>query len=288
MPTSKTDYSDLVKKSKQFLEWLYVRNIKTQETRLEKLFHNLNLINKAFKEGIAVIKHLSEEEYIFTLLESKSLFSVYDQFHTYPNNFVSNKKLKEIISGPYLPGDEESGNANVNPRNTLFELEFAAFVHSYGFRIIGFDDLVFEYKDKQLFVECKRIISNNRLEANITKAVTQLENKINCQNSFGLIAISLDKYFNLDKKMLLINDLNIVQKEAWKLCDVFVKGNKVLLNSIHNSKIIGCILVFKFYAQLQNNVVTPNHCYLPFIYPTVANTTDEFVILKNLYNKLKL
>lgn len=288
MPTDKTDYSDLVEKSKQFLAWLHDRNINTQGTRIEKLFENLNLINEAFKSGIEPIKHLSEEEYIFTLIESNSLFKVYNEFHSYPNNFVSNEKLRTIISGPYLPSDEELGTDDTNPRNMLFELELSAFVHSFGIKILGFNDLVFEFDNKKVYVECKRIASKKRLEANIKKAASQLDNKINEENKVGLIAISLDKFSGLDKNFLYLKDIKWVLDEAYKLCDKFVKENDVVLKSVSDEKIKGYILLFKFYAQEQNKIVTPYHCYLPFIYPIVRQDTNMYRFLEKLNMKMKI
>jgi hypothetical protein len=289
MPENKTDYSDLVIKSTQFLDWLHKRNIRTQGTRIENLFSNLELISNAHSsKRIEIINHLSEEEYKFTFLESYSLFSIYDQFHNYPINFISNKKLKEIIAGPYLPADEESGSKDVNARNILFELELAAFIHRYGIKIIGFDDLVFEFEAKKLFVECKRIISDKGLKSNLEKAISQLEYKVNEKDNYGLIALSMDKLSKLDKNELLVKDISLIQKEAYGLCSLFIKSNEQLLNSILNEKIIGYIFVFKFYAEILNAIVIPNHCYFPIVYPIKPNKSFEYNLLNKLCNKMKI
>jgi len=288
MPIDKTDYSDLVEKSKKFLAWLHDRNINTKGARIEELFENLRLINEAFKVGIEYIKHLSQEKYIFTLLESKSLFRVYDEFYSYPNNFVSNEKLRTIISGPYLPADEELGTDDSNSRNMLFELELSAFVHSFEIKILGFNDLVFEFDNKIVYVECKRIASKKRLEANIKKASSQLVNKINEENDIGLIAISLDKFSGLDKNFLYLKDINFVRDEAYKLCDKFVKENNVVLKTTPDEKIKGYILLFKFYAQEQNQLITPYYCFFPFIYPIEKKGSNDYVFLEKLNIKMKI
>jgi hypothetical protein len=267
MPTEKTDYSDLVIKSSQFIIWLNKRGISIQGTRIENLFKNLELINEAYSKGIDFIKHLSMEEFIFSLFESSSLFKIYDQFHDYPDNFISNKKLREIISGPYLPADELSGTGDVNARNTLFEIELAAFVHSFGIEIFGFDDLYFEFERKNIFVECKRIMNIKNLQSNINKAVIQLENKIKDLNDIGLIALSMDKIFHFDKKMLDVDHLEETKYASMLSCQQFVNENYKILHSITNNNIYGFLFIFKFFAQIREEKIAPYHCFSPIIYP---------------------
>jgi len=281
------DYSDIVYKLDRIESWLKNRNVETKNTRIDFLIRNVKLIEKAYKTDLKSLGNMSTEEFIFSLMDSYSFINIYEQFHNKPTNFIGSNKYREIIKEPFLSSEEISGSKNVNPRNFFFELELSAKLNQNGINVIGFDDLKFDFEKIIFLTECKRLFSEKNLSYNIKHATNQLYKKIKTSEN-GIIALSLEKIFKLDEKILRVNHFKDINKEIMKLSHKFISKNKEMLRSINNDRIVGYFLVFKFFAEVKQTRITPCTCFIIITYPICKKTNIAYKILINLGNTIKL
>jgi hypothetical protein len=85
-------------------------------------------------------------------------------------------------------------SGNIEPRNTLFELEAAAKLIGAGVKILGFDDVDFLFRKTKFNAQCKRIQSHKKIEDNVLEAADQFGKRMKSKPDVkGIICISMDK-----------------------------------------------------------------------------------------------
>jgi hypothetical protein len=107
--------------------------------------------------------------------------------------------LRDILKGPLAASQEKTSTNDNDARNKFVELELAAHFASAGFRIIGFEDLKFEFEGHHYLVECKRPFSQAKLDDNIEHGYTQLKRELG-PTERGIVAVAVEKVFGLDQR----------------------------------------------------------------------------------------
>ncbi len=77
----------------------------------------------------------------------------------------------------------------------------AANLSSAGFKLLGFDDLKFEFEGHQYMVECKRPSHEGTLDNNIEKAYRQLRGKLDHSSDRGIVAVAVEKVSSLERRI---------------------------------------------------------------------------------------
>jgi hypothetical protein len=115
------------------------------------------------------------------------------------------KKLKILLNTKTMPlyPEKENGISNEG-RNTLFELRLLKKFIEAGYRVEIPDeqhpDFRFYTSKRQYSVECKRIFTPETFTQNIEQAIGQLmEYSIINNNTLGVVAINISRYFNINK-----------------------------------------------------------------------------------------
>ena len=103
--------------------------------------------------------------------------------------------LKKALAGP---SDAVRENHNSNQgRNAMFELLMASMVARQNlFPILGQvnPDVEFQFQGRRVLMECKRVLSVNKVIANITQAVKQLDKSVDGNKAdVGVVAISISR-----------------------------------------------------------------------------------------------
>lgn len=117
-------------------------------------------------------------------------------------------KLHDVLSGPYLPTDEDSSSKNKS-RNTLFELSVAAKLHRAGFepKLGEHPDLSIVVNERTVCFECKRPSSEAKVVDRLKEAEDQLLRVLNDprvpRRARGVVAISLSKVMNPGDKLFV-------------------------------------------------------------------------------------
>ena len=106
--------------------------------------------------------------------------------------------LKKAFSGPadVFREDETSNHA----RNAMFELSMGAMAARQGLRPVlstGNPDVSFQFEGRSVKMECKRVLSENKIIERLKEGVKQLGKSVQTGSSdIGLVAISLSKLLN--------------------------------------------------------------------------------------------
>ncbi len=162
-------------------------------------------------------------------------------------------KLKESVKGPFLQKNENPLISNVNSRNALFELELAAKISNSGIKLFDLDDIQFEYDSYNFHVECKRLISKDKVEENIEKAYKQLQVKLNDKNDRGIIALSLDKLPKIDNKVFPTDNTERIYEKFNLIGDIFRNQYQKVWSRFIDIRIISIFLFIKFISIQKDN-----------------------------------
>jgi hypothetical protein len=115
------------------------------------------------------------------------------------------KLLKKAFSGPADMFRED--DASNGARNAMFELSVAAMAARRGLTPTLSNtnpDVSFEFEGRCVKVECKRVISVNRIMERLKEGVKQLEKSAQrAASDVGVVAISISKLFNPGDRFLV-------------------------------------------------------------------------------------
>jgi hypothetical protein len=107
---------------------------------------------------------------------------------------IPSEELRKVVSGP---ADASLENERSNQgRNFMFELVFAAMAARAGLvpEFGGGADIIFSFQDRLIRVECKRVMSVNKIEQRIRDGARQLRNP--GPSGCGLLAVSISRTIN--------------------------------------------------------------------------------------------
>lgn len=236
--------------------WLNSKGIITANTRFEKIKENVKAIHDSFIGNSldALIAEKGNEELWFSLLESTPFESIHEAFKNLKDHEIPKRKLRDILSGPFLPKEEESGTASVNNRNLLFELELASKLKSKGINVTGFDDVKFAFESVDFVIQCKRIFSDRAVRSNIEIAYEQLRKQMDSdEQKRGIIALSIEKLIQTDHLYFEATEAE-TEKRINQYIDSFIKNNKQYWEKIIDIRIVGVFIILKFIV-----IIEPQH-----------------------------
>jgi hypothetical protein len=114
--------------------------------------------------------------------------------------------LKRALSGP-VDTFKEDENSNQG-RNAMFELSVGAMVARQEMHpILNVDnpDIAFEFNHRRIKVECKRVISENKVLERIEQGIKQLRKSVRTgTDDVGIVAISLSKVMNPGDRIAIV------------------------------------------------------------------------------------
>lgn len=271
--------------------WLISNKIKLENSRFEQIYNNfIEIIEYSNQKKInEYVKLYGFDTYLYSSLDAFSYIEIYRALSKQTN--LPQKKLRdklnEIIKGPFLPKDENPLISNVNSRNIFFELELASILLKKGISITDLDDIQFQYDFYNFHIDCKRLISRDKIEYNIKKAYNQLKGKLNNSNDRGIIALCLDKLPKIDDKVFPTNNPNEIQKQLNLIGDIFRNNHQSIWEKFINTKIISVFLFIKFISILNDEKIL--YSWQIDLIPLCENKLqiNEFNLLKRLAESLK-
>lgn len=210
--------------------------------------------------------------FVSSVSEIDSFIKIYKAFKNEPIEKLSSikTKLQKGVNGP-LNAEDENPNTS-EARNYIFEALVAAKFHNPEKEIstilTASTDTAVEFKNKKIWIECKRVTSEKNLENNIRKAANQLDiqlrkkirKKINT-GSKGLVAIDFSKILHAGDQLLVkANDVELLNSVE-KITVAFIAQYSNLLNKIFenkNKRIVGTLVHFSTMAtsEERNLLVT--------------------------------
>jgi hypothetical protein len=232
--------------------WFSSNGIKIRCTRFDLILNNFQQMVRTSADDY--IKKRGFEDYFYTALGAIAFVDIYRGFSTYSGS-LPKKKIEESLSGPLIPREEILGDKNVNPRNTFFELEIASRLMRSGFKVTGFNDINLKFEQYRFVVECKRLLSKSNIEYNIKYAYAQLSKKLLNVNDRGIIALTFDRSYSLNDKLLESGNTKDINAKLNQIGDIFIRDNAHVWNNFLNLRVIGIILFINFGAVYQDSKV---------------------------------
>jgi len=200
-------------------------------------------------------------DFINTIHDANDLISVYRKFRSTPITKLESirEKLEKSLNGPIKRQDERPGTSTA--RNFLFEALVAARLHhpEVGIRALldAKTDTGFKAQNRKVWIECKRITSLNKLEANVRDAAKQLERAFKKHPGSahrGLVAIDISKLFNDGSKILVKPTENALLSDMRVYSETFIKDHRHKWEKVYrdrDKRIMGTLIRFSTMASVE-------------------------------------
>lgn len=277
------------------LTWMESLGLDVNRGRLSHYKQIISYWKDAYKTATIQEAQKAFPDFVNAMCEIEDFVSVFRAFGNEPKNKLTliRDKLEKSIGGP-AELVKENGKSNV-ARNFLFEAVTAAKSHQPGrgvSAILSADsDTGIAVDNKKIWVECKRLSSVKKIEANVKDASSQLEKIIRKKSGSGhrgVVALDVSKLFNPgDKIYPRGNDLELVSSIN-QMMDRFIEESSNYWEKVYSRRsrsIIGTIIRFSFMSvsEGRNLLVTTSQWGLN---PRQGVSDADERVLTNLVTKL--
>lgn len=194
--------------------------------------------------------------FVSSMLEIHDFVSVYKAFkNTPPANLGSIvAKLNKAVNGPINLGEETPTSSTA--RNFLFEALVAARLHAPAQGASAILDAASDtgvlFNGTRIWIECKRVTSEKKIEKNVRKASSQLEEAFKKRMGSGhrgIVALDVSKILNsVDRVYVRENDEHLLQSIDSLMNDLIERFAPVWqkIYARRDRKVIGTIVRFAF------------------------------------------
>jgi hypothetical protein len=213
------------------LAWLADRGF-TQNNRLRKYRKNIDEVQtKEAKSsaGDVYAKMLEAgrlNEILATYVEG---FEITDSLMTLSATQVDipDELLRRMLDGPADASLETPRNSQ--GRNAMFEISIGAMLARQNLQpkfSLGNPDVEFQFDERRVLVECKRVVSDNGTLANISDGISQLKKTVDLsRGEIGLVAINVSRCLMYQGNGLWNVPAHISPQEAfWRMLREFIDG----------------------------------------------------------------
>ena len=287
-------YEDQLFKLEKAGEWLTTIGIQFENTRFDEVLNLNRQIVEHYNRKLVkeLISEYGNLKLWFALTEASSFIEIYEAFHSQKSHKLPRGKLKMLLQGPYHSWDESASENNIEPRNTLFELEAAAKFKKIGVEITGFDDIDFVFRKTKFNVQCKRLHSEKKFQDNIKEAANQFYKRMGTKsNRKGIICLSVDKLTGTEEMILKVKSLSEIDAKIAVLANSIFNKYNPLWHNLLNINILAVLLFVHVVASIEDepsNLLTTCRDIAFDVLPrqTFYQITDYDLITK-LGDKLK-
>jgi ribosomal silencing factor RsfS len=244
-------YSNIKEEYLQALKWIQSLGVNFSSGRTghyEKVIDRWSTVYKTASEQEA--KDIFPD-FVSSMFEITDFIDVYKALHSVSEAELDQiaKKLQKGINGP-INSAEESDKSSA-ARNFIFEALVAARLHrpNNGVKTIfnSTSDTGIKIDKHNIYIECKRLKSLDKLETNVRKACNQLESSIKrdvSSQARGIVALDFSKILHTGDKLLvkgndseLIRELDAITDKIMNQCSnnwqkVYGQKNKNIMGSL--------------------------------------------------------
>lgn len=201
-------------------------------------------------------------DFVSSMFEVMDFIDVYKSLGGVPTPSLKSiaEKLQKGVNGPINSADESCKSTAA--RNFIFEALVAARAHrpekSVYSHFGATSDTGLIVDGKSVWIECKRLTSLDKLEANVRKACNQIESALKRDASTqhrGLVAIDFTKIINKGDKILvksndsdLLQEIDLITERIIQQCSH--EWEKVYKTK--NRKILGTLVRFSTMATSES------------------------------------
>lgn len=274
-------------------KWLRSVRVRTTGTRFERVLQLMQTLVDHYKAGKVseLLESQDEATLYYVISGATSFIDVYLAFNDLKDHMVPRRKLTEALRGPLLPWEEQPGTLDTHGRNTLFELETAAWFKSCGIPPCGFDDVEFTFEGNTFNVQCKRVYSSKKVEDNVRTAVDQISCRMSDKfKEKGLICLCVDKITDKEGSILEVNDHKEIGPILDKMAHEFVDQYNRTWQRLVNNNILATIVVVKVLTSIRQDphplLTTARTRILDIIPDNAFYQQYDYNLIKSLSSRL--
>lgn len=243
------------------IEWMEGLGLDPNRGRIRQYHRNLGHWKDNYLSATDEDVRNSFAEFINAIQDADDLVAVYRKFRTLPPSQLQSikEKLSKALNGPVRRQDEQPRTTIA--RNFLFEALVAARLHHPELGVTAMldakTDTGFKAWDNRVWIECKRITSFDKLEANIRDASRQLGKafKRNPGSAHkGLVAIDISKLANDGSKILVKPDENTLRADMARHIENFIKQQRHQWEKVYrerDKRIMGTLVRLSTMASVE-------------------------------------
>lgn len=262
-----------------------VLGISTSGTRLELIENKTSELLAELNSAAApeeLVERWSNTDTYYTLSDGAGFGKICREIRRVGPNLLPRRTLRTILEGPLSPRDENPGDATVNARNSFAELELAADFSEKGVVPTGFDDLQFRFRGVNYEVQCKRLMSPNRVGDNIERAYQQLQRRMASDYDRGLIVLTAERILGLDGRILRVERDTDLTSEVHRLIEEFRTTFGSPWWDFVDTRVVGLVIVLRFLCYtVRHNVFGPAY------YVSVMNLASPEVFQASELERLR-
>lgn len=249
-------YEDTLKSYEYALEWMQKIGVNLGAGRTSHYESLVSYWAESYRTASIEEGKRIFPSFVNSMLEIHDFVSVYKAFKDIPAAKLGGigAKLNKAVNGPITL--EEETPASTTARNFLFEALVAARLHApvRGASAIldAPSDTGVLFGGNKIWVECKRVTSERKIEKNVRKASRQLEEvlhkKMGARNR-GMVALDVSKIFNPgDRIFVRESDAHLLQSVDRLMNDLIERFSPVWqkVYERRDRKVIGTIARFAF------------------------------------------
>lgn len=241
------------------IQWMDGLGIKLSPGRTSHYEQVVRHWKDAYKTASAAEGREIFPDFVSSMFEIFDFVSIHKAFQHVPSDQLTSiiEKLRKGVNGPINAADETSESTAA--RNFLFEATVAAKAHrpDRGVEAIldAKSDTGVRINGKNIWIECKRVTTLERIDGNARKASSQLENLLTREvgaGHRGIVAIDISKILNKgDKIFVARNDAGLLASVD-RIMDQFIAQHSQIWQRIYerrHKQIVGTIIRFAFMAS---------------------------------------
>lgn len=249
-------YEAIAQNYSDALEWMREIGVRLGPNRTQHYQRVVEHWKDEYKTATKEVAKNIFPDFVSSMFEIHDFIDIYRAFHNVPVDQLNHiiEKLQKGVNGPVNAADETQKSTTA--RNYLFEATLAARAHrpDKGVETIldAKSDTGIIIGHKKLWVECKRVTSVNKIEANVNKASSQLESILKKQYGSGhrgIVALDVTKLFNAGDKIYVSESDEQLMTSLDQKMDQFIEENSNIWQQLYerrSKKIIGTIIRFAF------------------------------------------
>lgn len=247
-------FDDQYQKLHEAGEWLEGIGIRVANTRFDEILYlNKEIVEHHRNNQVEnLIQKHGNLKLWFALTEASSFVKIHDMLRKLKSHLRPRGKLTKILEGPFHSWDEDVASGNIEPRNTLFELEAGAKFREAGVKLLGFDDVDFLFRRTKFNAQCKRIQSEKKVEDNVSEAAEQFYRKMKSNPDLkGIICISLDKLTGKEEMILKVKTPYEIRPKLALIFNHFLKEHSHLWHRLVNNNILAVMLFVHIVSSIE-------------------------------------
>ncbi|MEW5911460.1 MAG: hypothetical protein AB1814_02830 [Thermodesulfobacteriota bacterium] len=253
---SRITFSEQLEKLKETEKWLQGIGIVTSGSRFQEILKIVEAVVEHYNRGrIADLETKYGSQTVWAaLLDSLAFIDIHEEFRYLKSHERPISKLRSILEGPLHSWEESPDKNNIQPRNTLFELEVAARLKKSGLQITGFDDVDFIFQHATINVQCKRVHSPKQVKANIDKASEQFRKRMDPEGKIrGIICLAIDKLTGTEDKIIKVNNEGEIGLRLNQVINTFREQYKHTWIGLLNINILAVMIFLRAIIDIKDN-----------------------------------